>query len=165
MTRILGVGNPLMSDDGVGIAVVEQLWREPLLEDVEVVDAGTGGLDLIHLIAEAEAALLIDAVDMGAEPGTLRWLTPEEVKQDGAPLRLSLHETRLGPLLQWLELLGNCPPVSILGIQPASIQPGMGLSRSVKQAVPQAVRQIREWIASSHTPSANSANLSQLSQP
>lgn len=147
MIRVLGVGNPLMGDDGVGIAVVEQLWRESLPPSVEVVDAGTGGLDLVHLIAEADTALLVDAVAMGTEPGTLRWFRPQAVQCERELCHFSLHETRLGAVLQWLTLLGNQTPVWILGIQPASVRLGEGLSLPVQRSVPQAVRLIRDWLA------------------
>jgi hydrogenase maturation protease len=147
MIRVLGVGNPLMGDDGVGVAVIEQLWGEPLPQGVEVVDAGTGGLDLVHLIEESDAALLIDAVEMGAEPGALRWLRPQAVQRDGELYHLSLHETRLGAVLRWLEWLGCQTPVWILGVQPASVRFGKGLSLPVQRAVPQAVRLVRDWLA------------------
>lgn len=147
MIRVLGVGNPLMGDDGVGVAVVERLWGESVPQGVEVVDAGTGGLDLVHLIGESDVALLVDAVEMGAEPGTLRWFRPQAVQCERELCHLSLHETRLGAVLQWLELLGCQTPVWILGVQPASVRLGEGLSLPVQRSVPQAVRLVRDWLA------------------
>lgn len=145
--RILGVGNPLMGDDGVGIAVVEALRREALPKGVEVMDAGTGGLDLVHLLSEVEAAVVVDAVEMGEEPGVLRWLTPEEVKGGEKPFHFSLHETRLGVVLRWLKWLGQPPPtLCLLGIQPAQVAEGIGLTPAVQQAIPKATEAIRKWL-------------------
>ncbi|MCS6861737.1 MAG: hydrogenase maturation protease [Abditibacteriales bacterium] len=146
MIRVLGVGNPLMGDDGVGIAVIEYLWRETVPQGVEVVDAGTGGLDLVHLIEEADAAVIVDAVEMGAAPGTLKWFRPQDVKQNGELCHLSLHETRLGAVLQWLAWLNIRTPVWILGIQPAAVRLGAGLSLPVQRAVPQAAQLIHEFV-------------------
>jgi hydrogenase maturation protease len=146
LIRILGIGNPLFGDDGVGISVIAQLWRVELPEAVEAIDAGTGGLDLLHLMADAEQVVLVDAVEMGLAPGAMRWVPVQQVKRDGPPPQLSLHETRVGPLLQWLDALGCKVKVQILGIQPASVRPATGLSPLVEAAVPAAVTEIRRWL-------------------
>ena len=92
---ILGVGNPMMGDDGFGIAMVEELAREDLPDGVEVVDGGTGGLGLVSLIEEAERVLILDTADMGKPPGTVIEFAPDQVRNMASDRQVSLHQTDL----------------------------------------------------------------------
>lgn len=128
-TVVIGMGNPLMSDEGIGIRVLEQLRTRALPDDVEVMDLGTYGMAVLHAIAGRRRAIFIDCACMGEAPGTLRRFTPDEVSSTKLQTRLSLHE---GDLLHTLSLsrsLGECPDdVVILGIEPEGMEPGDALS-------------------------------------
>ena len=79
-TLLLGVGNPLRGDDGVGLAVVDWLQERGLPPDVVVVDGGTAGLELVLTLADYRRALIVDAVDMGRAPGMWLRFAPNKAK-------------------------------------------------------------------------------------
>src|SRR4030042_7180736 len=88
---ILGIGNLLLKDEGVGVHVVERLREIPLPENVEVLDGGTAGLDLVDFIGGRKKLIVIDAVNAGEKPGTIYRLTEENL--DIKPKALtSFHE-------------------------------------------------------------------------
>jgi len=67
---VIGIGNPLMRDDGAGLSVIDLLSREP--KNVAIVDAGTGGMMLLHILPDLDVAVIVDAVDFGGKPGEIR---------------------------------------------------------------------------------------------
>jgi hydrogenase maturation protease len=138
---VLGVGNVLRRDEGVGVRVVQELQaRYHLPPGVAVVDGGTAGLRLLPLLERAEGLVLVDAVDGGAPPGTVLRLLPRQAWSPGRPV-LSVHET--GPLevLAVLEALrGRAIPTVIVGVQPGDLSAWDDrLSEPVRAAVPRAV--------------------------
>jgi len=134
--KIIGVGNPLMGDDGIGIAAAERLAALPLPEGVEVIDGGTGGLTLLDLMGGAETVLLIDAVAMGKTPGAIVRFTAEEVAMEGGQPGLSLHETGLAAVFALGREMGLLPPqIVIYGVEPASVECRLGLSPVVAEAL------------------------------
>jgi hydrogenase maturation protease len=132
-TLVLGVGNPLMGDDGVGIAALECLrdgWRLPA--DVELVDGGTWGLALLPAIEAANRLLLIDAIDVGESPGTLHVLERDEIPRHLAT-KLSPHEVDLREVLALAELRGNLPiETVVIGLQPATVELSTELSEACR---------------------------------
>ncbi len=144
---MIGVGNPLAGDDGVGIAVIGQLDKEGVPPGVEVIDGGTGGLTLLTLMAGARAVLLVDALAMGRAPGTVAGFGYEEgvFRADGAGL--SLHQAGLGEVLALAAELGELPELFIVGVQPECLELGHGFSPPVAAALPQAVAAVRKWLA------------------
>jgi len=137
---ILGIGNPLMSDEGAGVRVAETLMgRYELPEGVEVVDAGTMGLGIINLFRDRDLVIVVDAVDnTGHEPGTVVILTPEQL----APSQVlhSLHDMRFVNVLEAAELTGVAPEAICVGIQVASMKQWVTeLTPAVEAAVPAAV--------------------------
>ncbi len=133
--RIIGVGNPLMGDDGAGVALVERLLAGPLPPGVEVFDGGTGGVGLLDLMAEAGRVILVDAVEMGAGPGTIRRFGIETIAGEEEGSGLSLHQAGLGSVLALGREMGMLPPLVLIGIQPARVDAGLGLSSEVEGAL------------------------------
>lgn len=131
-TLVLGVGNILLSDEGVGVHIIHLLrerYRFP--QEVEILDGGTLALDLLPYVEDASRLLIVDAVQMDRPPGTVARLEGEEI-----PARLSLqhspHQMGLSDLLAAARLRGRYPSESVLwGIQPASLGVGMELSPAV----------------------------------
>jgi hydrogenase maturation protease len=144
---ILGVGSPLMGDDGFGVAVVRELSKGPLPEGVAAVDGGTAGFGLSDLIAEAEEAFIIDAADMGRVPGKIEEFTPDQVRSLTADHQVSLHQSDVLSVLRVLTELGSCPPVTILAVQPARVAQDIGFSPEVAAAIPVALQRVRERLA------------------
>jgi hydrogenase maturation protease len=147
---VLGVGNILLGDEGVGVRLIEALAAdsgERLPASAEIVDGGTLGLDLLPLVDDARAMLLIDAVDSGSEPGSIVLLRGDQLRaQVGGTL--SAHQVGVGDLVAVARLRGTLPDrTSLLGIQPASMDVGLELSPLVARAIPAALRAAREEIA------------------
>ena len=140
---ILGVGNLLMSDDGVGIHAVRQLALDPPAGAC-VVDAGTDFLSALAFLEHARRVLVLDAVRGGAAPGALHQLGPDEIAHrpaDGGAHVTSVLEARrfLPPGAPW-------PEIAVLGVEPAVVDYGLELSEPVARALPRLVAQARQII-------------------
>jgi hydrogenase maturation protease len=137
-TLILGVGNPLLGDDGVGVLAVQQLQeRGGFPPHVTVVDGGTDGLGLIPLIERYRRVIVVDAVPMGLPAGTIRRFTWNKVRAAGREQVLSLHQTDLTDALVLAEALRCLPQeVIIYGVQPHTMDWDHPLSAPVERALP-----------------------------
>lgn len=126
---VLGIGNILLGDEGIGVRVVEALsarYRFP--EGVQVVDGGTAGMGLLDLIAGQSHVIIVDAVKGGAEPGTIVRLAGDAVPV-GFRQRVSPHSLGLGDVLALLAILDQAPQqLVVIGIEPAGLDFGVGLS-------------------------------------
>lgn len=127
---VLGLGNPLMGDEGTGVYLVEQLGRFAAEQpSVDFIDAGTGGLSVLHYVEGRRKAVIIDCAFMDEEPGVIRRFTPEEVRSRKVLAHQSLHEADLMRILEMARQLGQVPEQVILfGIQPERVEFGHGLS-------------------------------------
>jgi len=129
-TIVIGIGNPLMGDDGIGIRLVNDLAAEFTSRvDIEFADAGTSGMRVLHLLAGRKKAVIIDGALMHAEPGEIRRFTPGEAAARNLLARLDTHEGNLLEILDLSRRLGELPvEVVIFGIEPADLTPGECLS-------------------------------------
>ncbi len=145
---VLGVGNSLLGDDGAGIHLVTQMSRLSAgwEGEVEFLEGGTRGLALLDDVAGRFALVLLDAVALGADPGTVH------VRRDGEVLNLShrgstAHEGNAGELLAVAGLLGELPQyIMMVGIEPLLLGTRIGLSEPVRQAVPAALEAARRVV-------------------
>jgi len=129
---VLGIGNLIMTDDGVGVRVAQRLMEGYRFPDgVTVMDGGTLGLDLLPHLEGVERLLMVDAVETGGPPGTVVRLAGEEIPV-ALQTKLSPHQMGLQDLLAVAELQGNRPAEMVLwGVQPESIELGMELAPAV----------------------------------
>lgn len=147
---VLGLGNPLMTDDGFGLAVLGRLEEEWTVgQGAALVDGGTWGMQLLPAIESADRLLLLDAIDAGRAPGAPIRLTREELPRY-FDHKLSPHQIDLREVLALAELRGRLPgEVVAVGAQPAAIELGTSLSdllsAAVAPAVEAAVHQLRAW--------------------
>jgi hydrogenase maturation protease len=142
-TLVIGLGNPLLGDEGIGTRVVGELKELDLPAGVEVVEGGTAGLGLIGLMEGYQRVIIVDAADMGRPPGHVVRFTPSEVQFKTAEAPLSLHQIGLGEALVVAEALEMAPAeLIIIGVQPSRLEMGVGLSPEVEGTIPQAVRMI-----------------------
>ena len=140
---VLGIGNILLQDEGVGVRAAEafQLSGPPL--GVEVVDGGTGGADLLDIISDRRKLIVIDAMQADFEPGTVLRLMVDDLV-GAARHRISLHEIGLLDTLEMARHLAAAPQeVVIFGVQPAQIRPGDYLQPAVAAAIPRIVELVR----------------------
>src|SRR3972149_5677945 len=135
-TVVIGLGNPLMGDDGVGLAALALLtdgWDVP--PGVELVDGGTWGMNLLPTIEDAGRVLLIDAIHRQAAPGTLHRLSPEELPRYLAT-KISPHQVDLHDVLAVAELRGTLPAETVaVGLEPERVEVIAELSPAVARRV------------------------------
>ena len=139
---ILGLGNELLTDDGVGIHVIRMLRKEPPIEGVLVAEVGTGILHAQHLLEQAAHVIAVDAVRAGEEPGSVYRF---DIDQAQLNTPTTLHELGIVGLMQLIPE-SDRPEVTILGIEPDIIEYGMELSPPLESAVPGVVRIVRKMI-------------------
>jgi hydrogenase maturation protease len=141
---VLGLGNVLMGDDGVGPAVVRAFEAEYIVPpDVEVVDLGTPGLDLSPWLADADCVVIVDTVRSDLPPGTLRLFKKADLLQHAPQARVSPHDPGLKESLLTLEFAGRAPlDVALVGIVPGPTEMGIELSERVRTAIPAAVQAV-----------------------
>jgi hydrogenase maturation protease len=134
-TVVLGLGNILHSDDGVGPRAAERLkGDERLPKDVAVIEGGTLGLELLNYLCDCSDLLVLDAVDVGQVPGSLIRISGEEM--DTLSGNGSAHHIGLADLLAALRILARRPlRASLLGVQPATTDWGVTLSPAVETAL------------------------------
>ena len=147
-TLVLGLGNLLLGDEGVGIHAVHELEKRDLPPHVAVVDGGTAGLSLLDLIRGYERVIIVDALDAAEEPGTIFRFTPQEVASHTEGLPLSLHQMEVLKVLELSDYLGQTlPPVVIYGIQPLNIDWSTELSAPLQAQLSKLVEAVLEEIA------------------
>lgn len=134
-TVVLGLGNILHSDDGVGPLAVERLKQDRrVAAEATLIDGGTLGLELLGDVWGASRLLVLDAVDVGHQPGTLIRMADKDL--DALPGRASVHQLGVADLLVALRVLaGRVPVVVLLGVQPATTEWGTTLSAPVAAAL------------------------------
>ncbi len=142
-TLVLGLGNILLSDEGVGVHVIHLLReRYQFPQEVEILDGGTLALDLLPYVEDADRLLMVDAVQMDAPPGTVTRLEGEEVPAV-LNLKYSPHQMGVSDLLAAARLMGRYPAELVLwGIQPASMDVGLELSPAVAAQVETVVQNV-----------------------
>ena len=130
---VLGLGNPLVGDEGIGVHLIERLAASgEQYPSVDFIDAGTGGLSVLHLLDGRRKAIIIDCAFMDEPPGAIRRFTPEDVRSRKVLAHQSLHEADLIRIIEMARQLGQAPEqIVIFGIQPEQVRAGGELSRTL----------------------------------
>jgi hydrogenase maturation protease len=146
---VLGVGNTIHSDDGLGVHALGVLENHPRLPaGVTLIDGGTRGLELLADVYECSRLMLLDAVDLGEQPGTVLRLAGDQLR--GLNSGSNVHQLGVADLLNTLPLVSDVDrEIVLLGVQPVSTDWGTELTPTVEAAVgplvEQAVDQLRSW--------------------
>lgn len=144
-TLVLGLGNTLLKDDGLGVKVVEQLSRQDL--PAEIVNGATQGLSLFETLKSADRTIVVDAVDMGRPPGTLAKFSAEELLTLPESRSFSLHEIGLLEVLKIGQSLNeDFKNVIIIGVQPSDLTYGEELSPEVEARIPEVMEMIKKEV-------------------
>lgn len=147
---VLGIGNILLSDEGIGVRVVEAINdRYELPESVEIIDGGTMGLDLLPFIEGKDKILIIDAVNIEKPPGTIVKIEGDEIPKF-LGMKISVHQIGLPDMLAAAKLMGIMPEeICLIGIQPKNMETGLLLSDDVgdnlDSLVEIATNKLEEW--------------------
>ena len=134
---VIGLGNLLLSDEGIGIHLIRKLSEhQDKFPSVEFIDAGTGGMNVLHLIANRKKAVIIDCVKMGKKPGTIKRFEPTDVQTTKKMTHFSLHEADILRIIELSRQLGECPnKIVIFGIEPESLELGQKLSKTLSDGI------------------------------
>lgn len=132
---VLGLGNVLHADDGAGVHVVRRLREDPRVPaDIGLIEGGTLGLELLSYVWECSRLIVIDAVDVGRDPGTVVRMSGEEL--NSLPGEASVHQLGVSDLLVALRVLAQKQPeVVLLGVQPTTTEWSTQLSQPVAAAM------------------------------
>lgn len=145
--RVIGVGNILLCDEGIGVHVVRELVRRGGVPGVEFVDGGVAGATLLNLVEGEERVVLVDAADAPYPPGTVVRLSPGELAGSGGRA-WSLHDLNLSDTLGLMRLRDTLPETVILGVVPADIESySLDLSEALSARFEEIVDKVRSEIA------------------
>ena len=149
---VLGIGNMLWADEGFGVRCVEALQqRYEFAPHVELVDGGTQGLALLQYVQEADALLILDAIDYGLAPGTLKVVQGDEVPCFLGAKKMSLHQTGFQEVLMVAQLTGHYPQrIVLIGCQPEELEDYGGSLRprtlqALEETLPLALEHLQQW--------------------
>jgi hydrogenase maturation protease len=140
-TVVLGAGNELFKDEGVGVHAARILQTKLLPSDVEVIDGGTSP-DIWSLIDGADKLIIVDAVKGGCEPGTIYRFTPQQIVADRG-IVTSVHQMGILENLSLMELVGGKPKETVIvGVEPAELEPGLELSARLQERMPKIIQTV-----------------------
>jgi len=144
--KIIGFGNKYRSDDGIGIRIVEELEKLDFFKDIEIIDGGTSGADLIFLIKDCRKIIIIDAVDAGQNAGDVVNIqindVEEFIKRDYKSL--SLHDLNLADILKLIKALKINADISIIGVKPKKMDFGDRLSPEIEGKIPEIISLLKK---------------------
>lgn len=150
---IIGIGNPIKSDDGVGVEVVRYLEGR-LPGDVELVEGSVYCADLFSFLEGRTKVIFIDAIDAGEKPGAIFRFSPEEVRQRKTGVSLSVHDFGPYELIAAARLMKQCPEdVTFVTVQVKNVEFGEELSEEVRAAIPKVHQLILEELGCQGEPS------------
>jgi len=150
-TILIGLGNILMRDEGVGVHAVNAVKeRFEVPPELEIIDGGTAGLDLLPFFEGRDRVLLVDAVDFGEEPGFIGELVNEAIPARFGKSKASLHHLGLAEVLALAQLQDLLPrEICLIGIQPQALKPGLELTEALQEKFEALIARIRaklgEW--------------------
>ena len=142
---IAGIGNLLLTDEGVGVHIIQELSRMKLPENVELVDIGTASFDLLTFMEGKDKVIIIDALLSDDEPGILYRLSPNDLVSGKRKLLTSLHQFGIPQVLNLIKQKDQKTEVIIFGIVPKDYQTySTELTPELKKALPKIIQQIIE---------------------
>lgn len=140
---VIGIGNILLGDEGVGVRIVEELRKGDLPENVELHDGATSGIALLNFLEDKDKAIIVDAVRGGEEPGSIYQFSIDEALERSE--MISLHDIDFVMAYQTSkDILELTDDITVIGIEPKKIESGIELSREIGNAIPQAVGLVKQ---------------------
>jgi hydrogenase maturation protease len=143
---ILGVGNLLLSDEGVGVHVARRMMEMDLPPQVRVVEGGTDGFGLMHVLLEAGRIILIDAVKGGGPPGSIYRFEIEDCPPFPDIFKTSVHQISILEVINLSGLIGSTPRTTVIGIEPECLGMGMELSPKIEATIPKVIQLVRKEV-------------------
>ncbi|HMK49294.1 MAG TPA: HyaD/HybD family hydrogenase maturation endopeptidase, partial [Thermodesulfovibrionales bacterium] len=141
---VLGVGNVLLSDEGVGVHVANELMKRELPSNVSVVEGGTDGFRLLNHITEADRLIVVDAVRGGGEPGSIYQFDIDDVRNTPSGFKTSVHQIGILEVIDLSGLICKTPETTVIGVEPKSLEMGLELSPEVQAKIPRVIELVLE---------------------
>ena len=143
---VLGVGNLLLSDEGVGVHVANKLMEMDLPPGVQVVEGGTDGFRLMNVVTGASRLIVVDAIKGGGPPGSIYRFDIKDAPTYPDEYKTSVHQIGILEVVHLSELIGEAPETTIIGVEPKSLDMGMELSPEVKAKLPRIIELVLEEV-------------------
>ncbi|MBD3289872.1 hydrogenase maturation protease [candidate division KSB1 bacterium] len=143
-TVILGIGNELLSDEGIGVHIVKELNTMDVPPEIEIYEGGTDGFGLLNIIIDADRLIVIDSLRGGSEPGTIYKFDIEDAPSSPDLFKTSVHQIGILEVINLSSLIGKTPKTTVIGVEPKSISTGMELSQQIKEKIPRVIEIIFE---------------------
>jgi len=144
---ILGVGNLLLGDEGVGVHVAQRMMEMDYPPEVKVLEGGTDGFGLMHVLLKANRVILIDAVKGGGPPGSIYRFEIEDCPPFPDIFKTSVHQISILEVINLSGLIGPTPRTTIIGVEPKCMKMGMELSAEVEAKIPKVIQLVQEEVA------------------
>ncbi|WP_010233941.1 HyaD/HybD family hydrogenase maturation endopeptidase [Clostridium arbusti] len=141
-TVIIGIGNILLKDDGVGVCTIRELENEKLPSTIELVDGGTSTLDTLSYFLDYKKVIIVDCLKAGYEPGTIYKINPEDIKSYKSE-NLSIHDVQILDVVKIANMLGKFPKVTIFGIEPEKICLDTEMTETMKNKIPEIIKLLK----------------------
>ena len=142
-TIIIGIGNILLQDDGVGVHVIERLENEKLPSTIELVDGGTSTLDTLGFFLDYKKVIVVDSLKAGLEPGTIYKIKPEDIKNYKKE-NLSIHDVQILDVVKMANMMDKYPEVVIFGIEPEKISLNLEMTETMISKIPEIIFNIKK---------------------
>jgi hydrogenase maturation protease len=143
---VLGVGNLLLSDEGVGVHVAQRMTGMDFPPEVEILEGGTDGFGLMHVLLRTERLILVDAVKGGGPPGSIYRFNIEDCPPFPDIFKTSVHQISILEVIHLSGLVGSVPKTVIIGVEPKCLQMGMELSPEIEVRIPAVIELVREEV-------------------
>jgi len=143
---VLGLGNLLLSDEGVGVQVVNKIRDMGLPPEVKIIDGGTEGFSLLPILMEAERLIIVDAVKGGGSPGSLYRFDLKDCPPFPDPYKTSAHQISFPEVISLARLIGPIPKATVIGVEPKSLEIGMELSSEIQAKIPRIIELVLEEV-------------------
>jgi hydrogenase maturation protease len=135
---VIGIGNPLRCDDGIGIVLLKKLveQKKTLPKEIEFIDGGTGGVNLLHLLPQFDIVIIIDAMQLNVSPGSYFFFKADDIKTNKNTISISTHTHQLAQVIEMSRQLGELPKqLFIFGIQPKNLSYKTNLSNELQTKI------------------------------
>ncbi len=145
---ILGVGNLLLSDEGVGVHVANRLLEMDLPAGVEVYEGGTDGFRLMSVVTGADRLIVVDAVKGGGEPASIYRFDIDDAPSSPDSYKTSVHQIGILEVIHFSEFVGKgkTPHTTIIGVEPKSLEMSMDLTPAVEAKIPRIIELVMEEV-------------------
>ncbi len=142
---VLGIGNLLLRDEGIGIHAIQALENESLADNVQLVDGAAGGFDLLPIVESCDKLIVIDAIKTSEEPGAIYQFDPQtiDIQRDA---NVSLHDVDFFHVLDFSKKHKRLPETQMIGIVPKTIELGLELSDTLKSQLPKILSLVKQEI-------------------